>query len=215
MPVRFLDDDSQPTGQVPQRRLVATPTISSSGQVGFQFYNPEVEQMKESAKLGSQIELAKQKERQLNEQKLGRLRNISSFYEKELEKIPVGSGVLGGLKAQANLFAAKNIPGINPKLAAFSSMKEGSRAQLARAMGDVGNLSEVEQKAAEKLIPTGGESSEERAEKIRMLKDFVNTLVEKNSGRQLQESEPSQEQVIPQVGGVYQGSKIKKVTRIS
>lgn len=59
----------------------------------------------------------------------------------------------------------------NDKL--YADFVDGVRAQLARGMGDVGNLSEYEQKAVLKLVPTLMDTAEVGAEKIRGIKELA------------------------------------------
>lgn len=69
-------------------------------------------------------------------------------------------------------------------LSSFNKVRTGMRVQMARAMGEVGNLSEPEQKAALALLPDVGMTEREIQENVRLLK----RLIERGKQRTLQEA---------------------------
>jgi hypothetical protein len=75
------------------------------------------------------------------------------------------SGLLAYGRADGLNEYAKMLAGENPDLANYISQRQSIRPTLARALGDVGNLSKTEQEAAVKGIPTGFSTPEE-AEKF-------------------------------------------------
>ncbi len=66
--------------------------------------------------------------------------------------------------------------GIDPKAGAFNRARTGARVMMARALGEVGNLSEAEQSAALDLIPSLGMSRPEIQENLAILKTLVDTI---------------------------------------
>jgi hypothetical protein len=125
-----------------------------------------------------------EKERQLNISKVSRLSNIASDVEKKfMNTSPYSSetfvgkmgiipllGMVDVAKSQLQATEAQR----NDR--AYISFLKGMRAQLARAMGDVGNLSEPEQKAAMELMPTLLDSKETGLKKLENLRDFIKTI---------------------------------------
>lgn len=69
------------------------------------------------------------------------------------------NGIGGRLEGIQKSAAAK--AGENPELANYLAQREGIRPLLARAMGDVGNLSKPEQEAAVRGLPTGTTTPQE------------------------------------------------------
>lgn len=59
---------------------------------------------------------------------------------------------------------------------AYASFVKGIRAQLARGMGDVGNLSETEQKAVSELVPTLFDSYESGLKKLEQISALVQDI---------------------------------------
>lgn len=68
----------------------------------------------------------------------------------------LGYGKLGGLIA-----AGKSLVGAKPELKTYKALKKSVRPTLARAIGEVGNLTEAEQKAAIALLPSEFSTPEE------------------------------------------------------
>ena len=80
----------------------------------------------------------------------------SYFGDLENTKDDLSYGRGGGLIA-----SAKAALGVNPELRTYKALRKSVRPTLARAAGDVGNLSEPEQKAAVKVLPTAFSTPEE------------------------------------------------------
>jgi len=59
------------------------------------------------------------------------------------------------------------------KFATFGKLRQGTRAQLTRILGDVGNLSIKEQEAAVNLLPEGTDLPHIRAEKLSSFYAFI------------------------------------------
>ena len=114
------------------------------------------------------------KEQQLNLGKVKRLYPIIDTIEKEWNKTKPGTRGEGIGKALASpLQVDKNV-------SSYQSFVKGMRAQLARAMGDVGNLSEPEQKAAMDLVPKVSDSKDVGQEKLNKIRTFIKNLEEGN-----------------------------------
>lgn len=124
----------------------------------------------------------KQKEKALKEDKavmdakqraikLGELGKTIDSFAYQLKEIPAGKGAIGRLTGLAsNISAAAQT---DPKVAGYYAFSKGMRPQLARGLGDVGNLSEVEQKAAEHLLPLPSDNEETRVQKFKNFLDFL------------------------------------------
>jgi uncharacterized protein YfkK (UPF0435 family) len=142
----------------------------------------------ESARKSSQDALtAVTKERQLNASKVGRLTDIANVIEKKFAETSPHSGPIGALSGiidigMSGLQATPNQ--VNDY--SYRSFVKGLRAQLARAMGDVGNLSEPEQKAAMNLIPGLLDTKETAAKKLSNLRDLISTIQTKNNEQLIQ-----------------------------
>jgi hypothetical protein len=115
------------------------------------------------------------KEQQLNLGKVKRLYPIIDTIEKEWLKTNPSTREEGLTKAAMSPFQ------VNKDVSSYQSFVKGMRAQLARAMGDVGNLSEPEQKAAMDLVPKVSDSKEVGQEKLLKIKTFIKNLEEGNT----------------------------------
>lgn len=103
--------------------------------------------------------------------KLGELGKTIDSFAYQLNEIPAGKGAIGRLTGLAsNISAAAQT---DPKVAGYYAFSKGMRPQLARGLGDVGNLSEVEQKAAEHLLPLPSDNEETRVQKFKNFLDFL------------------------------------------
>ena len=96
--------------------------------------------------------------------KLQELLPLLDNFESQLDAIPVGSGVSG--KFQGLSAVAQGAINKDPFAAATMSQLEALRPQIARAFGDVGNLSQTEQEAARKFMPELSDSQDTRKVKI-------------------------------------------------
>lgn len=110
------------------------------------------------------------KEQQLNLNKIKRLYPIIDTIEAEWLKTKPGSRAEGIGKAMVSPLQ------VDKDVSSYQTFVNGMRAQLARAMGDVGNLSEPEQKAAMELVPKISDSKEVGQEKLKKIRVFISHL---------------------------------------
>lgn len=149
---------------------------------------------------------ASEKEKQLNAAKVGRLSNLvdvieQRYAETKTPQNPIfrfGENISKGLQITPNQRTDK----------AYANFVSGIRAQLARAMGDVGNLSEFEQKAVLDLIPTLGDDPRTANLKIQNIREFI-AQVQKSAQQPNQSSVQndfnSQNSQIPKQGKTSSG----------
>lgn len=117
----------------------------------------------------------------------------------------LSKGRLGGLGS--GLMAAL---GENQPLRTYADARDSARATLARAFGDVGNLSQSEQENAIKLLPTARSTPEEAAagfqalrEKLNLSKGKVPASQKKESGNPLYDAVQS----VPGLGFLLGGAQ--------
>lgn len=136
----------------------------------------------------SEIQL--QKEEKQKDLKLSKLNSAVDFFEQKINEIPSGAGLGGRLKGVGTAIEAKLQT--NPKAAAYVASAEGLRSQIVRGLGDVGNLSEYEQKVASNLLPKITDNTETKKAKIQNFRDYIKTRVEfgKESKLDLKQSKP-------------------------
>jgi hypothetical protein len=130
-----------------------------------------------SSKAKEQAAVATEKERQVNLGKVRRLRPIiKNIRTRWLETQPESGGT-GRLKGIFKSFTSdfQSTPQ-DARNNAYKRFRTGLRAQLARAMGDVGNLSVPEQQAAMDLVPSLQDNLETGKEKLKNLEDFIGSL---------------------------------------
>ena len=121
-----------------------------------------------------QSQAAAKKDEAIRMKKLTGLKDAVDYFEKKINEIPVGSGFGGrleGVKLSAE--AALQVGEMGSKAAAYQSSVEGMRSQIARGLGEVGNLSETEQKAAINLLPKLTDNNETRAQKMQNFRDYI------------------------------------------
>lgn len=146
-------------GSVPNKSKVITPE---------QMMSPD-----EKIELQAKGQAAK--EQQMNIGKVKRLYPIIDTIEKEWLKTQPSTRAGGITRAMVSpLQLDKNV-------SSYQTFTKGMRAQLARAMGDVGNLSEPEQKAAMELVPKVSDSKEVGEEKLKKIRVFISNLEAGNS----------------------------------
>ncbi len=138
---------------------------------------PEEQGREISFESQKQSAIASEKERQLNVSKISRLGSIADFTEKKWLETKPGKGFFGRVSGASSIplsyLQSTNQQSID---FAYKSFAKGMRAQLAKAMGDVGNLSEPEQKAAMDLIPSLMDTTEVGLKKIQNIRAFVNLI---------------------------------------
>jgi hypothetical protein len=155
-------------GQVPKGSQVITPASMMSPQDKAQIT------MEMGAK-GTAL-----KEAQVNLSKVKRLAPIISSVETEWMKTNPVSEKMGGraIGLQKSILSPLQL---DKNVSSYKSFVKGMRAQLARAMGDVGNLSEPEQKAAMDLVPAVGDTLEVGQEKLNKVRAFIGNLEQGNA----------------------------------
>lgn len=105
--------------------------------------------------------------------KLNELNKVVDYFENKINAIPSGSGLQGRLRGMG--LAVEGALQTNPDVAAYQANVEGLRSQIARGLGEVGNLSEGEQKYASKLLPSITDNAETRAKKLSNFRDYIKT----------------------------------------
>ena len=190
----------------PTNRLLARGLLSKEFGVPFEeLQTPEEQQAASQRKAEEQATAAVEKERQVNLMKVRRLGPITDVAEKRFletspysvlsqklgERLPVQLGLMP-LMGFVDIWKS-NLQATEPQRTdkAYQDFIQGFRAQLARAMGDVGNLSEPEQRAALKLIPTLHDTKETGLKKIKNLREFIETLQLRSDQRIRAETEGS------------------------
>lgn len=113
------------------------------------------------------------RDRTVRAEKLSEMYKVIDFFEKKINEIPGGKGLAGrvkGLEVKAGAFLQTN-----PKAAAYISSLEGLRSQIARGLGEVGNLAEHEQEYAINLLPQITDNLETRQARLQNFKDYIAT----------------------------------------
>lgn len=145
-----------PVGSVPKGSKVIPPASMLTGQ----------------QKADIQVNTAAKKDTAVRDKKLGGLMQAVDYFDKKINEIPVGTGVTGRLQG-----VGKQVEGwlqTDPKAAAYMASLQGMRSQIARGLGEVGNLSEYEQKYAVKLLPNLSDNAETRKQKLINFRDYIN-----------------------------------------
>lgn len=127
-------------------------------------------------KTSEAVGLASKKDSAVRAQKLKELTKAVDFFENKIHDVPGGKG-LGG-RIQGLSIAAQGMAQTNPKISAYMSSVDGLRSQIARGLGEVGNLSEYEQKYAVNLLPKVTDNLETRQEKLNSFRDYIKTRLE-------------------------------------
>lgn len=129
-----------------------------------------------------QAQIAQQKENEVALGKASRLETVGKTMEREWLKTSPYKGTITktGLVPVLGLWdiVKKGIGATDAQRQdqAYSDFVQGVRAQLARGMGDVGNLSEYEQRAVIRLLPTLFDSYESGKLKLQKLFGMVDDL---------------------------------------
>jgi hypothetical protein len=150
---------------------------------GTPIYDPiALEQAKQSARTNFEGMIAASKERETAISKAGRLEIVGNRIKDEWLKTSPYKGfitktglvpVLGAWDIVKKGIGATDAQRQDQ---AYADFIQGVRAQLARGMGDVGNLSEYEQKAVVRLVPNLMDSYELGMEKIGKLARLVDDI---------------------------------------
>lgn len=105
--------------------------------------------------------------------KLNELNKVIDFFESKINEIPSGKGIGGRIKGVG--LTMEGMLQTNPDVAAYQANLEGLRSQIARGLGEVGNLAETEQKYAAKLLPSVSDNTETRAKKMANFRKYIET----------------------------------------
>ena len=101
---------------------------------------------------------------------------LKEYYKKLDEIMPPSDDLQAAIRSSAQ-YAGSKIPIagtlISPKVKAFDSFRKASRVKIARGLGDVGNLTEQEQKVAQDLLAPIISSTEERSEAQKLFEDIL------------------------------------------
>jgi hypothetical protein len=155
-------------GQVPKGSQVITPSSMMTPENKAQL----------TMEMGAKANALK--EAQLNLSKVKRLAPIVNSVETEWMKTnPISEKTGGRVAGLAK--SAMSFTQTDKNVSSYKSFVKGMRAQLARAMGDVGNLSEPEQKAAMDLVPAVGDTLEVGQEKLNKVRAFIGNLEQGNA----------------------------------
>ncbi len=122
-------------------------------------------------KIDKEVESAQRKESKIRESKLVELNKKINFFEQKINEIPGGNGVSG--VATGLMQKAGAISGLNTKAKAYQASVDGLKTQIARGLGEVGNLSKTEQDNAVELLPNITDTLDVRNQKIQNFRDFV------------------------------------------
>lgn len=150
---------------------------------------------------------ASEKDRQLNIGKIKRLTNLVDLVETEYGKTKTPEGITGLIRRPAETFTrGLQITENQRQDKAYADFIKGMRVQLARALSEVGNLSEPEQKAAMDLVPSLLDDPRTAAIKIKQLRNLVLKV----------QSQPreGQNESIPEVGQTFNGERVLSIKQI-
>ena len=110
------------------------------------------------------------------------------------------------------IFIQKNLQS-NPDTAAYSRFITGIRPQISRTLGDVANLSVVEQEAAMGLLPNEYDNSETKAAALSNFYEFIVERVSANNGLSKEEAARQIGLYIDPSTGRITSDNIEKVRR--
>ena len=110
-------------------------------------------------------------EKAVRSEKLKEMNKAVDFFEQKINEIPSGKGIYGRMVGTKKY--AEGVLQTDPKAAAYISSLSGLRSQIARGLGEVGNLAEQEQKYAINLLPKITDNTETRIQKLNNFKDYI------------------------------------------
>lgn len=168
---------SKPFGQAQpfgadEYQMVPTEFSASGRPKGFKRELTAEAGAKQEAK--KQAMIASEKEKQVNAAKVSRLNNIINEIEKQYANTQTSQNPI--IRFKDVVGKGFQVTSNQRRDQAYSSFVSGVRAQLARAMGDVGNLSEYEQKAVLDLVPTLLDDPRTAALKISNIRSFITQI---------------------------------------
>lgn len=167
MPVFTVGSDGnlQQVGAVPKGSRVLTPSAMMTPQ----------------EKANIQVDTAAKTDLAVRDKKLAGLMQAVDFFDKKISELPIGSGMQGRVEG-----IGQQLSGwlqTNPKAAAYMANIQGMRSQIARGLGEVGNLSVYEQKYAVNLLPKLTDNAETRAAKLQNFRDYINQRLGGNASQ--------------------------------
>lgn len=146
---------------------VPTEMSIDTGMGNLKITNPKEQEREIERKIKENV----QRDVQTRSAKLGELNKVIDFFESKIQEIPSGKGIGGRVKGIG--LGIEGLLQTNPNVAAYMADVEGMRSQIARGLGEVGNLSEQEQRAAMKLLPGVSDNTETRLKKISNFRDYI------------------------------------------
>lgn len=172
---------------------------------------------REAAKVGEVIEKEKRtavrKSTEINiaQQKsiknLTTLRSFVDEYFEELDKFAPSIETLQGVVGRGASIGLGAIPGVGgvlqPDIRAFNKFRGAIKPKIARALGDVGNLSIVEQKSAINLL-SGANSSTKERENAKLL---INSILFESENRAIASVKEARKQAALSPVGLDGGQK--------
>ena len=174
------DDSLQENGQLSNKKRPPKRIPIGEDENGLVIFgdNPDYKQALEIEKEERSIDLvakkASEKDRQLNIGKISRLTNLVDLVEAEYAKTKTPGGIFGILRRPVETFSRGIQATENQRQdKAYGDFVKGIRVQIARAMSEVGNLSEPEQKAAMDLVPSLLDDPRTAEIKLKQLRDLV------------------------------------------
>lgn len=152
-------------------------SVSAGGQTFERVPTPEEKEIEVQDEAYKKAIVKSEEEKVTNATKVGRLSNLVDLVEKKFAETKTPQGVGGFIKRPVeNLLMGAQLTENQRTDKAYVNFVEGLKAQLARAMGEVGNLSETEQKSAIRLIPNTWDDPRTAAKKIQTLREFVTQI---------------------------------------
>ena len=136
---------------------------------------------------------------------------IANQIEKAVDKLELGDNPASAAIRAAQLYIeARSKSNVNA--VAYESLKEGLLAQLARATGEVGVLTDQDIQRARSLLPSFNDTKETAKAKISQLRSFFSDL--KKSIGPTGSSNPEENQITQPDGTVWQQNEDGSYTRI-
>jgi len=118
--------------------------------------------------------VSKRLQREEAARKIEGIKPFINTFKQILDELPVSTG-LGGIVQGALQFGMAKAK-LSPKAAGYLAAREGLIAQLAKALGNVGTLSDLDIKRAEGLLPNLTDPQDVRDQKFKNLFRLLDTL---------------------------------------
>lgn len=118
-----------------------------------------------------------EEERVVNASKMERLGSIVDVIEQEYKKTKTPGGLSGFIRRPIETFGRHLQLTPNQRTdSAYGSFVKGIKAQLARGLGEVGNLAKNEQEDAMNLVPTLLDDPDTATKKLTALRELINRI---------------------------------------